>query len=101
MDLDVGAQRAAELLNCLTVVTFTSNKYHVLHGTRAILTWLIQCTQLSDDLDEGLYRLLNHIARADTPAPVTAASTQLEKDQYAWWNVLYLLPRWLLWSSPT
>ena len=39
MDLDVGAQRAAELLNCLTVVTFTSNKYHVLHGTRAILTW--------------------------------------------------------------
>ena len=25
MDLDVGAQRAAELLNCLTVVTFTSN----------------------------------------------------------------------------
>ena len=38
MDLDVGAQRAAELLNCLTVVTFTSNKYHVLHGTRAIPT---------------------------------------------------------------
>ena len=28
MDLDVGAQRGAELLNCLTVVTFTSNKYH-------------------------------------------------------------------------
>ena len=39
MDLDVGAQRAAELLNCLTVVTFTSNKYHVLHDTRAIPTW--------------------------------------------------------------
>jgi hypothetical protein len=38
MDLDVGAQRAAELLNCLTVVTFTSNKYHDSHGTRAILT---------------------------------------------------------------
>ena len=40
MDLDVGAQRAAELLNCLTVVTFTSNKYHVLHDTRAIPTEL-------------------------------------------------------------
>ena len=39
MDLDVGAQRAAELLNCLTVVIFTSNKYHVLHGTRAIPAW--------------------------------------------------------------
>lgn len=61
---------------------------------------MIQCAQLSDDLDEGLYRLINHIAHGDTLPPVTADSSQPQQDQYAWWSVLYLLPRWLLWSLP-
>ena len=51
-------------------------------------------------IEERLFQLISHMAHGPTPVMVDGNSTQQERDQLAWWRVLYLLPRWLLATVP-
>ena len=62
--------------------------------------WLVQLCHTAVDIEERLFQLISHMAHGPTPVMVDGNSTQQERDQLAWWRVLYLLPRWLLATVP-
>jgi hypothetical protein len=56
--------------------------------------------QAAWDRDGGvldqLFEFHNHIANGTTPEPVGQLPDQHAQDEFCWWLILYMLPRWLL-----
>ena len=56
--------------------------------------------QAAWDRDGGildqLYEFHNHVANGATPEPIGKFPDQVAQDEFCWWLVIYLLPRWLL-----